>query len=147
MKAAVNDGLPKSHKGGFMKRIMILLQLLIVLPLGSAYAGKCTDWQKQDGTSCTLANESADVYKRQCENNCWKGRHGRGNWGPDCDQERLCSVEHPSTFKGLCSKWYKQSGTRCYNPNTQDWETKWERACTVGLKETWCSEDYPDTEE
>ena len=127
-----------------MKKIIsIVITVLCVAQL--SFAGECTPWKEQSGTSCTLANERGSVYRRQCENNCWRGRNGRrGNWGPNCDQEKICSVEHPDTFKGVCGPWYEQSGTSCYNPNTEEWETKWERACTVGLKEHWCSDKYPE---
>lgn len=105
---------------------------------------KCSDWTKKRGVSCIFAGSSADVYERQCENSCWRGRYGRGNWGPDCDMEKVCSPSSPATFEGVCSEWTRNRSVSCRNPNTGDWEQRWVRVCTVGLKESWCSDADPN---
>ena len=127
---------------------LICLFVLVLLTFGSqakASEYKCTEWTKVSGISCIFAGRSADVFRRQCENACWyNSRTRRGNMGPSCDQERVCHTESPATFTSECSKWTEQRGTTCHNPNTGDWEQSWKRACTVGIKESWCSYEDPN---
>lgn len=131
-----------------MKINWICFTALILLSFGSnaeASNYKCTEWEKQDSVSCIFAGKSANIYKRQCENACWYNPvTRRGNMGPNCDQERVCHPENPETFSSECSEWVKVRGVTCYDPNTQDWEQKWQRACTVGIKESWCSRANPN---
>lgn len=126
-----------------IKSMMIIFTLFVSSEV-IASNGKCTEWTKTRGVSCIYAGRSANVYERQCENYCWRGRHNQGNWGPDCDRQRVCHFNDPDTFQDVCSEWIKQSGTSCRNPNTGDWEQKWVRACTVGLREDWCSDSNPN---
>lgn len=125
--------------------LRLILSTLFFISFGAqASNGKCTEWTQTRGVSCIFAHKSANVYERQCENNCWRNaRTNRGNWGPHCDRERVCHFDNPETFQSVCSDWTKVSSVSCRNPNTGDWEQQWKRACTVGLKETWCSDRYP----
>lgn len=131
-----------------MKINLICLFALVLLTFGTqanASEYKCTEWEKQDGISCIFAGRSADVFKRQCENACWYNPvTRRGNMGPGCDQERVCHPENPATFTSECSEWVKVRGVTCYDPNEESWEQKWQRACTVGIKESWCSKANPN---
>ena len=105
---------------------------------------KCSDWSLQSGLSCVVAGHNAGLYARQCENPCWKNPNGTGNWGPNCDKERICSLQHPNQFAGTCSQWIAERSITCYNPSTNRWEQKWVRSCTVGLVEDWCSDMDPN---
>lgn len=125
-------------------KTLIGLAMILIAFTASASDYKCSDWARKSGVTCIFAGSSADVWERQCENNCWRGRYGRGNWGPNCDMERVCSPESPKTFQSVCSEWVEHSSVSCRNPSTGDWEQKWVRVCTVGLKETWCSDDDPN---
>ena len=131
-----------------MKINLICLFVLVLITFGTnvtASEYKCTEWEKQDGISCIFAGRSADVFKRQCENACWNNPViRRGNLGPGCDQERVCYIESPATFSSECSEWVKVSGVSCFDPNKESWEQKWQRACTVGIKESWCSRANPN---
>jgi len=124
-----------------MKLLAIIFATLLSL---SAMANYCSDWTETRGVSCIFNGRSANIYERQCENPCWMGTNGRGNWGPTCDLEKICSPVAPSSFQGQCSDWYQDRSVTCRNPNTSRWESKWTRACTVGLKTEWCSNDRPD---
>lgn len=98
----------------------------------STFAGEtpsCTSWQKQQNLSCVFAGQFADVYERQCASHYGK--------------ERLCHFNDPATFNGVCSEWTAESGISCYNPNTQSWDQKWVRSCTVYAKESACSAVAP----
>lgn len=125
-----------------MKLLAVVFAALFSL---SAFANYCSEWAEQRGISCIFNGRSAKVYARQCENPCWMGPNGRGNWGPSCDLERICSPVEPSEFNGVCSEWFENSSVTCHNPNTNSWERQWNRVCTVGLKTTWCSNKYPQT--
>lgn len=125
------------------KILSILVLTLSALPIFAADNYACSPWTKQDGYSCIFAGESANIYKRQCENDCHGGRNGNGNMGPDCDMEVVCHFNSPDSFPGVCSDWAQLSGVTCYDPTTQSWEQEWVRACTVGLRETWCSHVAP----
>ncbi len=126
-----------------LKNISILILTLSTLTAFADPNPTCTAWTKQASVSCIFAGEFANIYRRQCENPCWQGSHNRGNLGPDCDQESLCHFDNPETFDGPCSAWTKSSGVTCYDPNSQSWEQRWERACTNGLRQEWCSRDTP----
>ena len=126
--------------------LKFLTFLIVALSAITIFAGetyKCTAWTKQDGVSCIFAGEEANIFKRQCENPCHQDRSGNGNMGPNCDMEDLCHFNDPSTFNGVCSDWTPVSGVTCYDPNSQSWEQKWVRSCTVGLRDTWCSREIP----
>lgn len=121
------------------------LLIAIVLGAGSgAMAGNCTPWTAQDGTTCIIAGQDGAFYQRQCENPCWAGVHGHGNWGPGCDMEQICSVQDPTTFSGPCSDWLQDDNTTCYDPGTNAWQQRWERACTVGIRTSACSAETPN---
>ena len=127
-----------------MKIKVIFLLMTLFMSFSSSANFKCTDWTKTRGITCIFAGERANVYERQCENYCWyNSRTRQGNWGPDCDREKVCYPESPANFRGLCGPWIEHDGITCRNPNTGKWEQKWVRACTVGLKESWCSDEYP----
>jgi hypothetical protein len=129
-----------------MAVIFCLLSLKAFATLPASEKGyKCTEWTAQSGISCIFAGNNADVFERQCENPCWNSPRTRtGNWGPNCDKERVCSLKNPSSFSGVCSKWVRQRSVTCRNPNTNRWEDSWKRVCTVGLKESWCSDANPN---
>ncbi len=131
-----------------MKNNLINLIALIFLTFGTqgiASEYKCTEWKKQGGVSCVFAGRLADIYRRQCENACWYNSVTRhGNMGPDCDQERVCHTENPNSFLSECSEWVRVNGVTCFDPNTGSWEQKWRRACTVGVRESWCSRGNPN---
>jgi hypothetical protein len=106
---------------------------------------KCTEWKAQRSTTCIFAGSRASVYKRQCENACWyNSRTRQGNMGAECDQEKVCHPSNPANFGDVCSEWIKVGGITCYDPNTESWEQKWQRACTIGIKEHWCSRANPN---
>jgi hypothetical protein len=129
--------------GGEMKSI-VGIAIIIISFVASASDYKCSEWTKRAGVSCVFAGSSADSWERQCENSCWRGRYGLGNWGPECDLERVCSPEDPRKFQSVCSEWIEDASVTCRNPSTGDWEQKWARVCTVGVKETWCSDEDPN---
>lgn len=125
------------------KLSFILVFLFSVSALAESH--KCTEWTRTSGVSCVFAGSSASVYERQCENPCFRlPRNRGGNWGPDCQKERVCSDKDPRNFTSVCSEWVRVSGVTCRNPNTGDWEDQWKRVCTVGLKERWCSDEDPN---
>lgn len=120
--------------------------ILITLTTFSAFAGegeRCSSWTKQTGVSCLFASSGADLYARQCENPCKVSAYGQGNMGPNCDQEEVCHFQNPETFLGVCSDWVKNGGANCYDPKSQSYEQEWVRACTVGLRTSWCSRVKP----
>lgn len=113
--------------------------LCLFLFTQTAFAFKCTKWTQTRSTTCVFAGQSSNVWERQCENPC-----GWRDFGPHCDVERLCHPQDPNLFSSSCSEWTKLSGTTCRNPNTGDWEQKWERACQTGLATSWCSDEDPN---
>ncbi len=117
---------------------------LFSTPLNLPLNFKCTHWTAQNGISCLMAGSFAPIYARQCENPCWKNSNGGGNWGPNCDMEQVCSLKHPGSFTGKCSEWIAERSLSCFNPSTNKWEQRWVRACTVGLREDWCSDTDPN---
>ena len=125
----------------FTKFFVVLFLLLATLS-ANASNGECSSWKKANGVSCIFAGDSANIYRRSCEKNCWRGRHGRGNWGPKCDRERVCHTSNPKTYRSTCSKWTMVDGVTCRNKRTGDWEQKWARACTVGVTESRCTDNY-----
>lgn len=119
---------------------------IFILPLFYSIANAnyyCTSWTEQSRVTCIFAGRSAKVYERQCENPCWYSNNGNSNWGSHCDMEIICSPRPPNEFSGLCSDWVQESGVSCRNPNTDNFENKWVRACTVGLRTDWCSNERP----
>ena len=121
-----------------------IIAFLVSFNVYSLESMKCSPWTKQEGYSCIFAGSEANIYKRQCENPCWSDRNGNGNMGPSCDKETVCHISNPDTFSGVCSEWAPVSDVTCYDPSTQSWEQQWVRACTVGIKETWCSRVKPE---
>lgn len=118
---------------------LTLMVLMALLTSWSASANYCTKWTKVSGISCVFNGSSTDLWQRQCENVC----HYR-NYGAHCDLERFCHNDNPNQLQGSCTKWTKESGVTCYNPNTSNWEQKWSRACQTGLATTWCSDENPN---
>lgn len=117
-----------------------LMGLLMVIAAQVANAQNyCTEWSRISGLSCVFNGYSVDVWQRQCENPC-----GWRNYGPHCDLEQFCHSEDPKTLETSCTRWTKESGVTCQNPNTGDWEQKWGRACQNGLVTSWCSDIDPE---
>ncbi|MFA6238031.1 MAG: hypothetical protein WC635_11930 [Bacteriovorax sp.] len=116
--------------------VMITLTSLITLTSANA-SSYCSEWTQQDRITCIFAGESANFYRRQCENPC--GRYDSGA----CQKEEACYFDNPQTFESPCSEWTPVRGVTCYDPNSQSWEQSWVRACTIGLRETWCSREKP----
>lgn len=126
-----------------LKLLSIFFLTFLALPSLAQNASSCTAWTEQRGVSCIFAGDTAHIYKRQCANPCWQNPHGRGNLGQGCEQESICHFNNPDTFSGACSEWVKLDSVTCYDPNSQDWEQRWERACTNGLATSWCSPEAP----
>jgi hypothetical protein len=125
-------------------KITIAFLLLSFCNILYASEYSCTEWTKEPGISCLLANEFANVYTRKCENYCWKNSTThRGNWGPDCDRQNVCSFEDPSDFGRGCSEWMKVDGHSCLKAGSSTLEQKWIRVCTIGVNESACSDEYP----
>ncbi len=122
---------------------LFLGSLLFVLPtsLLALEPPRCSDWTQLESMVCIFAGEDANLYARQCENPCWLGE---GNGGLGCDREQVCYFNNPNNFRTVCSDWVKESNFTCYSPNSSSLEQRWVRACTVDLREFWCSEKDPN---
>ncbi len=106
---------------------------------------ECTPWTKEESVTCLFAGQDAFLFKRTCENICYRlPRNRGGRWGADCNQESVCSLDHPDSFGSVCSAWVLERGTICKNLNSNEWEDKWVRVCTVGLDESTCSNQNPN---
>lgn len=119
--------------------MFIALLFVMVSSLVQAQEFYCSDWAEQGNLTCIHAGRSAKVWARQCENPC-----DFRNYGPHCDLDRMCLNENPNDLTTVCSRWVKESGMTCHNPNTGRWEQKWVRACQRGLAMTWCSDKDPN---
>jgi hypothetical protein len=128
-----------------LKLLFITLLSIFSLAIMAKETKHCSPWTQQIGISCVFANQSAKDYKRQCDNPC--GRYDSFNERiGTCSKEETCHFQNPDTFESVCSEWTELSGISCYNPNSQSWQQEWVRACTVNLKETWCSSERPDVD-
>jgi hypothetical protein len=116
------------------------LFVLSLALLSNAFAQNyCTEWTAQRHVSCVFMGNSATSWERQCENPC-----GWRDWGPHCQAETICMKGDPNELETPCTKWERYSGETCYNPGSGKWEQKWGRACQVGLRTTWCSDERPE---
>lgn len=126
-----------------IKLMTSFLFMLLVFSQFSEASYYCTEWTQKSSVTCIFASKDAKLFARQCENPCWSNGLGQGNWGAQCDKEEVCFFETPANFESECSYWVKVDGVTCQNPNTGLWESQWQRACKVGLREIWCSNSYP----
>ena len=123
----------------------IFAVLCLCLSLSTQAANySCTKWTKQNNISCSFGGDWAEVYARQCENPCGVWGFGNSNFGPHCDLLSICIDTDPNELTEDCSPWKKEDSVSCYNPNSNSFQQKWVRACTVGLADTWCSDKNPN---
>lgn len=119
-------------------KLYIALSFMLLSFSGFAQEYFCTEWSEQNFT-CVYGGRSAKVWARQCENVCTYR-----NYGPQCDLDRICLDQNPNDLQSTCSRWVKESGMSCVNPNSGQFQQKWVRACQKGLAMTWCSNVNPN---
>lgn len=130
-----------------MKILRAALVSLLLFEVTSVFAldpPKCSPWTEQDGVVCIFAGETASLYRRQCENACGFGIPEQSDGDAHCNREQVCHFNSPNTFRTVCSDWVKESNMNCYNPNSGSLEQLWVRACTINLRESWCSDMDPN---
>ncbi|MBC7540654.1 MAG: hypothetical protein H7281_17675 [Bacteriovorax sp.] len=59
-----------------MFNFLSIILLSFALPAFAGSSHVCTAWTQQSGISCIFAEESANIYQRQCENPCHVGHNG-----------------------------------------------------------------------
>jgi hypothetical protein len=119
-----------------MKQFLVLM---LLSPFVHAQSYFCTEWTLLSSYSCVFAGRSSALWARQCENVCQFR-----DYGPHCDLDRIWSLDDPNKLSRPCSKWVKEFGMSCSNPNTGRFEQKWVRVCQIGLATTWCSDQDPN---
>lgn len=122
-----------------LRAVFISVFLFEAIPALALVPPGCSAWTEQESVVCIFAGETANLYRRQCENPCLLGYPGQA-----CDQEQVCHFDNPDDFRTVCSEWVQESNMTCYNPNSNSFEQRWVRACTVGLRESWCSDVDPN---
>lgn len=112
----------------------------------TASENTCTEWQKQSGVSCIWLGSSADVYRRDCTNTCYRQRIPRRTNMPNCDRAYFCHPQvHPADMNTTCTKWEANRSVSCKAEDTGRFNGKsWRRSCLRGVEQVKCSKRNPN---